>query len=58
MNKLLTVIAFFPNEEKKFIKYRNVKNLTGLQKYLHGKGAKHCNVYSCEKEFIKQIVFY
>lgn len=58
MNKLLTVIAFFPNDEKKFIKYRNVKNLTGLQKYLQGKGAKHCNVYSPEKEFIKQVVFY
>ena len=58
MKNLLTVIAFFPNDEKKFIKYRNVKNLTGLQKYLQDKGAKHCNIYSPEKEFIKQVVFY
>lgn len=58
MKNLLTVIAFFPQQEKKFIKYRNVKNLSGLQKYLQTRGAKHCNVYSPEREFIKQIVFY
>jgi hypothetical protein len=58
MKNLLTVIAFFPNDEKKFIKYRNVKNLTGLQKYLKDKGAKHCNIYSPEKEFKEQVVFY
>ena len=56
MNNYYTAIAFFPDQIKNFIKYRNVKNVNGLIIYLQRKGAKHVNIYDGKtKEFIKQI---
>lgn len=56
MNNYYTAIAFFPFSEKKFIKYRNVKNIDGLINYLKKHGAKHVNIYDAKtREFIKQI---
>ena len=56
MENYFNAIAFFPNQEKKFIKYRNVKNINSLVRYLQKHGAKHVNVYNAKtKEFIEQI---
>lgn len=56
MENYFTAIAFFPNQEKKFIKYRNVKNVAGLVRYLQKHGAKHVNIYNPKtREFIEQI---
>ena len=56
MKNYFTAIAFFPNKEKKFIKYRNVKNVAGLVRYLSREGAKHVNIYNAKtREFVEQI---
>lgn len=56
MQKYFTAIAFFPDQQKKFIKYRNVKNIPGLINYLQKHRAKHVNIYDGKtREFIRQI---
>jgi len=58
MKKYKTAIAHFPSSEKKFIKYRNIKNTASLEKYLIGKMARHVNYYDAEtKQYLYQVVF-